>query len=1326
MLAHVPSFGRNPRGSPDFLAYPVPKACMHVLGTRVPRRLGVARSASSPKAALALGCSLTPGLRISFGRVTCMARAASVPGLWALGFLLLACVCGWVRVAFGGGFRLPLPVVAGVLGGCVWARFVVLSLFCRLFVVFVVGLWCRPAFGTCVVSCAFPLPPAVSGFGVRCGRACWARVSAVPRPSWLGCRVVFFALFFFFRLLGVPVPGPVVSPPVSFLSGWAAGFCFFFFFVCLFRCSFSRWAAVPGLVLPVLAGWSPCTCLGVLSSVPSGWGVWPPSVLLAAVWWLWAVFARPPPPPFFWGGGGGGRLAVPPFAFPRLALALWLVCGVVGPSPLLAEVPVCYSPPLLAGFRCRWWWAVPATPGWGLPATVVCGGGVLVGLWLVCGVVGPSPLLAEVPVCYSPPLLAGFRCRWWWAVPATPGWGLLAAVVCGVWCVAVVCWWGCGGCVVWLVPRHSWRWFLCATPRYSWLGFAAGGGGRSPPLLAGVRLRRWCVVCGVWCVVCGVWRWCVGGVVLVCGVVGPSPLLAEVPVCYSPPLLAGFRCRWWWAVPATPGWGPLAAVVCGVWCVAVVCWWGCGWCVVWLVPRHSWRRFLCATPRHSWLGFAAGGGGRSPPLLAGVRWRRRCVVCGGGVLLGLWLVCGMVGPSPLLAEVPVCYSPPLLAGFRCRWWWAVPATPGWGPLAALVCGVWCGVWCVVGVPRHSWRRFLCATPRHSWLGFAAAGGGRSPPLLAGVRWRRWCACFAWPGRAGWPPGRVLVRLTLSFGRFVFLLCLAPSGLGLPLSLSLLLPFLVGCFSRPPAAWLAPRLCLPLGRWLLFGGCSPAPPHLCVWRFSSLLLVAFVFFFSPSSSSSVRPRCLRLSLVSGPGCPGPRRLRCLFCWPSASRLSVRLSLFRAFRLAVGCSRVVAAPPPPLVSRGFRSCRSVLCAVLCCACPGAVLRRAAACCVARCCAVVCCVALVWCRCLLRRALWRCPSPWGPVLCGAVFCGVPPRCVLCAVCVLSWRGGACCCSPLCLVLCVSRGAVLCVPCALRSVRCCASLCWCARVVLFVWCVLLLAPGAVVRCCVLCCFLWCAVVRCWVWWPVVVCWWRVSVSGSLSGRVVCFPVVGVVCCGALLSCVVFCGAVLSRGAVLLCSAVVLRCCWGLLCPAVGRRAVLCCAVGWLCCFWPGGGVCVLWCSFPRAVRSLSSPLCALRCLVVLAVVPCFPVSCAVALCCRVVLCCRALLSFCGAVCVCFALLRPVVRRPCGLRCCWCLVLWRVPVRCGVSLGVLRCGGAALVCRGVLLCCALSCGVLRSVPCPAVPCCPAVLCWLAVLCGCLRCWCLFCPLFFC
>ena len=190
-------------------------------------------------------------------------------------------------------------------------------------------------------------------------------------------------------------------------------------------------------------------------------------------------------------------------------------------------------------------------------------------------------------------------------------------------------------------------------PRHSWLGSAGGG--------------------GVWCVVCG------GGVLLgfwlVCGVVGPSPLLAEVPVCYSPPLLAGFRCRWWWAVPATPGWGPLAAVVCGVWCVVcgvsrwcvggVVAGVWCGWslatpggCSCVLLPATpGWVSLplVVGGPRHSWLGSAGGGG----------VW---CVVCGGGVLLGLWLVCGVVGPSPLLAEVPVCYSPPLLAGFRCRWW----------------------------------------------------------------------------------------------------------------------------------------------------------------------------------------------------------------------------------------------------------------------------------------------------------------------------------------------------------------------------------------------------------------------------------------------------------------------------------------------------------------------------------------------------------------------------------------------------------------------------------------------------------------------------------
>ena len=864
MLAHVPSFGRNPRGSPDFLAYPVPKACMHVLGTRVPRRLGVARSASGPKAALALGCSLTPGLRISFGRVTCMARAASVPGLWALGFLLLACVCGWVRVAVGRGFCLPLPVVAGVLGGCVWVRFVVLSLFSRLFVVFVVGLWCGPAFGTCLVSCAFPLPPAVSGSGVRCGYACWARVSAVPRPSWLGCRVVFFTLFcfffFFFRLLGVPVPGLVVSPPVSFLSGWAAGSFFFFFFllvsVPLFPVGRCSWLGVAGL------GWVVPVCLFGGPVFGALWvGGLAPFCVVGGRFGGCGLFSRARPPPlffFFFGGGGlpGGSSLCLPSAGGCSVAGVW--CGWSLATP--------------GGGSCV---VLPATPGW-----------------------------VSLPVVVGGP-------RHSWLGFAGGG---------GVWCVAVVCWWGCGWCVVWLVPRHSWRRFLCATPRHSWLGFAAGGGGRSPPLLAGVRWRRCCVVCGVW-------RWCVGGVVagVWCGWSLATPgggscvLLPATPGWVSLPVVVGGPRHSWLGSACGGG---VWCVVCGVWrwCVGgVVAGVWCGWSLA--TPGGGSCVLLPATP--GWVSLPVVVGGPRHSRLGSVGgvavW---CVVCGAGVLVGLWLACGVVGPSPLLAEVPVCYTPPLLAGFRCRWWWAVPATPGWGPLAAVLCGVWrwcvggvvagvwCGwslatpgggscvllpatpgwvslplvvggprhswlgsfggggVWCVVGVPRHSWRRFLCATPRHSWLGFAAAGGGRSPPLLAGVRWRRWCACFAWPGRAGRPPGRVVVRLTFSFGRSVFLLCLAPSGLGLPLSLSLLLPFLVGW-----GLW-----CV---GWLLLGTCSRAVV-LCV-------LCALSGFVAPGGRRCLAPvrvpwlwpaACLS-GVPRGPAwCAAPRPVRSLWVLRSA--------------------------------------------------------------------------------------------------------------------------------------------------------------------------------------------------------------------------------------------------------------------------------------------------------------------------------------------------------------------------------------------------------------------------------------------------------------
>ena len=379
MLAHVPSFGQNPRNAPDFLGYPVPKACMHILGTRVPRRLNVARSASSPKAAQALGCSLTLGLRISFGRFSCMARAASVPRLWTLGFptvvwcYCLGLGCRWVWIS------VTPPVLAGVLGGCVWVRFVVSSLFCRLgFVAFVVGLgfwrashlsllgiwdargcvralpaprrfrfrcavWACPlgsvfrlrppvlrgGVGVCVCSCARPvwspappgwgccvgvrvcacalLVPRLSWLGCACGRACWARVSAVPRSSWLGCRNFFFfacpALALWCWSLAVPVLGVVVPVPPSplFRAGLLAPFIFIraWCVSARFGCPFPRWAAAPGLVLPALAGLSPCAPLGSCPWWLLGGGFGRPLWCWRAVWWLWAVLSPSPLPPSF-------------------------------------------------------------------------------------------------------------------------------------------------------------------------------------------------------------------------------------------------------------------------------------------------------------------------------------------------------------------------------------------------------------------------------------------------------------------------------------------------------------------------------------------------------------------------------------------------------------------------------------------------------------------------------------------------------------------------------------------------------------------------------------------------------------------------------------------------------------------------------------------------------------------------------------------------------------------------------------------------------------------------------------------------------------------
>ena len=286
-----------------------------------------------------------------------------------------------------------------------------------------------------------PLAPCCFWFWCAVWACCWARVSAVPRPSWLGCRGVFFAPFFFLPCCvgcWVSLSRALwsLSPhPLSFgLGCWL----FFLFFFCLFRCPFSRLAAVPGLVLPVLAGWSPCASLGVLSSVPSGGGVWPPLVVLAGGLAAVGCFRAPPLSPLFFCSfsGGGACLFLP---LPSLCWRThWPTFSVVfraavGGCVLFGRVPAPWvgwamytlgSAPLLAGLG-------PGSAGW----AAVSGGCV----WLLIRGLG---LFVSFPLCGAelnllggpPPLLPG--ARWPRVWPAVPVCGVLVRQLPGC---AVAC-----------------------------------------------------------------------------------------------------------------------------------------------------------------------------------------------------------------------------------------------------------------------------------------------------------------------------------------------------------------------------------------------------------------------------------------------------------------------------------------------------------------------------------------------------------------------------------------------------------------------------------------------------------------------------------------------------------------------------------------------------------------------------------------------------------------------------------------------------------------------------------------------------------------------
>ena len=255
-----------------------------------------------------------------------------------------------------------------------------------------------------MVSWAPRLPPAVSGSGVRCGRVCWAWVSPVPSLSWLGCRGVFFVLWFFSFLFFFPGFLVPVPPSPFFRAGLVALFFFSFFFLSLLPVVRCYWLGVAGFgwVVPL------CLCGGPVFGASWG-GAWPPVVVLAGGLAAVGCFRAFSPSPllfFFFLGGGG--LPVPPSAFPGLAHALacfsvvfraavfsCVLCGrvpapwvgwalyTVGSASLLAGLGPGFAGWAAAPGGCLWFWV----RGLGLLVSFpLCGAG--------CNLLGGPPPLS--------------------------------------------------------------------------------------------------------------------------------------------------------------------------------------------------------------------------------------------------------------------------------------------------------------------------------------------------------------------------------------------------------------------------------------------------------------------------------------------------------------------------------------------------------------------------------------------------------------------------------------------------------------------------------------------------------------------------------------------------------------------------------------------------------------------------------------------------------------------------------------------------------------------------------------------------------------------
>ena len=1014
-------------------------------------------------------------------------------GCWALCVLVWAlrlhpATPGWSArrgcVCLGSGFGCAPPLLAGVLG-CVCARVRAPLvprhswLGCAVWVfVFELGFRLRPAtpgpgVGVCVCWCACSscTPPLLAG--VRAVGVCvWARVSAAPRHSWLGCWAV---------CAGVGAP---LAPCHSWL-GCAV-------WVCVFGLGFRLPPATPGWA--VHCG---CVCSG------SGFGCAPP--LLAGVCGVWVGCCLAPVgvpwvvaccvrSPDLWHpaavaawhlsvclGCGRQRASLACLVAPRGAPRLVRSCR----SRCSGRLSRCRGAfPHPGGLRPRLYWA--AARGTRRPAENRA----------LCACRWPPPRRGRWARSASYPFGAP---RWGcpWRVPP--------ALVLG--CVR------CGG---WRVWTPSLTRPVSRTVRRS-MGDSAGAPGlfcvdadTAPCASEGATPGS---------------RACVRVLALL-GRVGRAGLPGAFR-CASPFLLAALAFCFAWP---PPGWScprlgpfffpfavfrapPLSPAFFG------------------FRPRVPWALALCVV---CLVGLALLG----PPCALAL------FVLPAWLLVVAWwlpashppLLCLAVflAAAPFLVFFFSLVRAPVVSRFL---WFPAPVALG---LGAVLCGFFSS--------RLSALRALSLFFSRLAVGCSLVLGA-PPPTSFVSGW--FCRCRSLP-----PP------VFFSFPAcapvvFGFLWFPAPGALGLGAVFCLL--------CGPPASRLPVRsllfLCLtsPLVApwWLL------PPPTPC-------RLVLRSFFFCV-----VRPRCLRLSLVSGPGCLGPRR--CALFALLASRFSALRAFSPLLCLPSGRSLLPGGccPPPPFVSRSFRRFRSVLCAVFCAVlcvpgC-GAALRCCALCRPLLCCCVLCCfAALGWCRCSSCHALWCSPSPWGPVLCGAVFCGVPPRCVcfvvawwcvrlfaalLCAVWVLGCCAVCYLSSPLCVMLCFAvlvrlRCAVRVVR-AVASARCCGAL-PCAVLFPLVCCgaVLgLVAPGCLLVPC------------CGALLSVFLCWWCWLVS---------FPCV----CGAVLHCVSCCSVLVESALLSVPRAVACPCVlWCLL----GRSAV------WWCCSgvsWCLAVLCVvLWCPAPCAV---------------------------------------------------------------------------------------------------------------------------------------------------